>query len=116
MGDPIKLQSSTNPDGLAQAFILAEDFLDGAPSALILGDNIFFGHGLPDILASASLKLNGATVFGYHVNDPQRYGVVGFDDTGKVNSIVEKPKNPASNFAVTDLLCRWYGTFESQKG
>ena len=102
-GIQLSYKVQPTPDGLAQAFILAEDFLDGAPSALILGDNIFFGHGLPDILASASLKLNGATVFGYHVNDPQRYGVVGFDDTGKVNSIVEKPKNPASNFAVTGL-------------
>ena len=67
-----------SPDGLAQAFILAEDFLSGAPSALILGDNIFFGHGLPELLASANTKLTGATVFGYHVNDPDRYGVVGF--------------------------------------
>ena len=71
-----------SPDGLAQAFILAEDFLDGAPSALILGDNIFFGHGLPEILAGADVKQTGATVFAYHVNDPERYGVVGFDETG----------------------------------
>lgn len=92
-----------SPDGLAQAFILAEDFLDGAPSALILGDNIFFGHGLPDVLAAADAKQNGATVFGYHVNDPERYGVVGFDRSGKVNSIIEKPKEPASNYAVTGL-------------
>ena len=92
-----------SPDGLAQAFILAEDFLDGAPSALILGDNIFFGHGLPAVLAAAELKKNGATVFGYHVNDPERYGVVGFDNAGKVNSIIEKPKEPASNYAVTGL-------------
>ena len=92
-----------SPDGLAQAFILAEDFLNGAPSALILGDNIFFGHGLPEILAKADAKRNGATVFGYHVNDPKRYGVVGFDDAGKVNSIIEKPSQPASNYAVTGL-------------
>lgn len=92
-----------SPDGLAQAFILAEDFLDGAPSALILGDNIFFGHGLPEVLAAADAKQNGATVFGYHVNDPERYGVVGFDSTGKVNSIIEKPEQPASNYAVTGL-------------
>jgi len=92
-----------SPDGLAQAFILAEDFLSGAPSALILGDNIFFGHGLPDLLASANTKLTGATVFGYHVNDPDRYGVVGFNDAGNVNSIVEKPKRPASNYAVSGL-------------
>jgi glucose-1-phosphate thymidylyltransferase len=92
-----------SPDGLAQAFILAEDFLDGAPSALILGDNIFFGHGLPEVLAAADLKQNGATVFGYHVTDPERYGVVGFDNAGKVNSIIEKPKEPASSYAVTGL-------------
>ena len=92
-----------SPDGLAQAFILAEDFLDGAPSALILGDNIFFGHGLPEVLAAADTKQNGATTFGYHVNDPERYGVVGFDNSGKVSSIVEKPVQPASNYAVTGL-------------
>ena len=92
-----------SPDGLAQAFILAEDFLDGAASALILGDNIFFGHGLPEVLAAADVKQNGATVFGYHVNDPERYGVVGFDNSGNVSSIIEKPKEPASNYAVTGL-------------
>ena len=92
-----------SPDGLAQAFILAEDFLDGAPSALILGDNIFFGHGLPEVLAAADAKQNGATVFGYHVSDPERYGVVGFDNSGKINSIIEKPTQPASNYAVTGL-------------
>jgi glucose-1-phosphate thymidylyltransferase len=92
-----------SPDGLAQAFILAEDFLDRAPSALILGDNIFFGHGLPEVLAAADTKQIGATVFGYHVNDPERYGVVGFDNSGKVNSIIEKPKEPVSNYAVTGL-------------
>lgn len=92
-----------NPDGLAQAYILAEDFLSGAPSALILGDNIFFGHGLPSLLASADVRSIGATVFGYHVNDPERYGVVGFDDVGNVESIVEKPQKPASNYAITGL-------------
>ena len=92
-----------SPDGLAQAFVLAEDFLDGAPSALILGDNIFFGHGLPELFAVADAKLTGATVFGYHVKDPERYGVVEFDDAGNVGSIVEKPTKPASNFAVTGL-------------
>jgi glucose-1-phosphate thymidylyltransferase len=91
------------PDGLAQAFILAEDFLDGAPSTLILGDNLFFGHGLPELLAAANIKKTGATIFGYHVNNPESYGVVGFDNTGKVNSIVEKPRNPASSYAVTGL-------------
>jgi glucose-1-phosphate thymidylyltransferase len=99
----LSYKEQPSPDGLAQAFILAEDFLDGAPSALILGDNIFFGHGLPEVLASADTKQKGATVFGYHVNDPQRYGVVGFDSSGKVNSIIEKPKEPASNYAVTGL-------------
>ena len=92
-----------SPDGLAQAFILGEDFLDGASSALILGDNIFFGHGLPEVLAAADAKQNGASVFGYHVKDPERYGVVGFDDAGNVNSITEKPKEPASSYAVTGL-------------
>ena len=91
------------PDGLAQAFILGEEFLKGAPCALILGDNIFFGHGLPEALASANEKEMGATIFAYHVNDPERYGVVGFDGSDNVNSIVEKPRKPASNFAVTGL-------------
>ena len=102
-GISLSYKEQPSADGLAQAFILAEDFLDGAPSALILGDNIFFGHGLPEVLAAADAKQNGATVFGYHVNDPERYGVVGFDNSGKVNSIIEKPKEPASNYAVTGL-------------
>ena len=102
-GIALSYKEQPSPDGLAQAFILAEHFLDFAPSALILGDNIFFGHGLPEVLAAADLKQNGATVFGYHVNDPERYGVVGFDDSGNVNSIIEKPKEPASNYAVTGL-------------
>lgn len=92
-----------SPDGLAQAFILAEDFLDGAPSAMVLGDNIFFGHGLPEILAAADTQTDGATVFGYHVSDPERYGVVAFDDNGTVQSIIEKPETPLSNYAVTGL-------------
>ena len=96
-----KVQPS--PDGLAQAFILAEDFLNGAPSAMILGDNIFFGHGLPQVLAAADAQAHGATVFGYHVSDPQRYGVVDFDVEGKVQSITEKPNVPRSNYAVTGL-------------
>ena len=102
-GIVLRYKEQPSPDGLAQAFILAKDFLDGAPSALILGDNIFFGHGLPEVLAAADAKQNGATVFGYHVNDPERYGVIGFDNSGKVNSIIEKPKEPASNYAVTGL-------------
>ena len=102
-GITLNYKEQPSPDGLAQAFILAENFLDGAPSALILGDNIFFGHGLPEVLAAADTKQIGATVFGYHVTDPERYGVVGFDNSGKVNSIIEKPKEPASNYAVTGL-------------
>ena len=92
-----------SPDGLAQAFILAEDFLAGAPSALILGDNIFFGHGLPDVMAAADSKPGGATVFGYRVADPERYGVVDFAEDGTVRSIIEKPSRPPSDFAVTGL-------------
>ncbi len=92
-----------SPDGLAQAYILAEGFLNGAPSAMVLGDNIFFGHGLPEILADADKQTSGGTVFGYHVADPERYGVVGFDKAGVAQTIIEKPKNPASNYAVTGL-------------
>ncbi|MXO47484.1 glucose-1-phosphate thymidylyltransferase RfbA [Erythrobacter vulgaris] len=91
-----------NPDGLAQAFILAEGFLDGAPSAMVLGDNIFFGHGLPEMLAEAGGD-DGATVFGYHVKDPERYGVADFDESGTVRAIVEKPEVPPSSYAVTGL-------------
>ncbi|MEH6736926.1 MAG: glucose-1-phosphate thymidylyltransferase RfbA [Sulfitobacter sp.] len=92
-----------SPDGLAQAYILAEDFLDGAPSAMVLGDNIFFGHGLPEQLAEADAKDSGGTVFGYRVNDPERYGVVDFADDGTVRAIIEKPAVPPSNYAVTGL-------------
>ena len=92
-----------SPDGLAQAFILAEDFLDGHPSALILGDNIFFGQGLPRLMATADEEAQGATVFGYRVTDPERYGVVDFDGEGKVRGIIEKPQVPPSDFAVTGL-------------
>lgn len=92
-----------SPDGLAQAYLLAEPFLAGAPSAMVLGDNIFFGHGLPEVLAAADARAEGGTVFGYHVTDPERYGVVGFDATGQARSIVEKPAVPASNYAVTGL-------------
>ncbi|MEL6640190.1 MAG: glucose-1-phosphate thymidylyltransferase RfbA [Pseudomonadota bacterium] len=92
-----------SPDGLAQAFILAEDFLDGAPSALVLGDNIFFGHGLPELMAEADKAVTGANVFGYQVVDPQRYGVVDFDADGTVKGIIEKPEVPPSNHAVTGL-------------
>ncbi|WP_101065645.1 glucose-1-phosphate thymidylyltransferase RfbA [Roseovarius salinarum] len=92
-----------SPDGLAQAFVLAEDFLAGSPSALVLGDNIFFGHGLPELMARANGDTGGATVFGYRVADPERYGVVDFDATGRVRRIVEKPEVPPSNYAVTGL-------------
>ncbi|MEM9477509.1 MAG: glucose-1-phosphate thymidylyltransferase RfbA [Pseudomonadota bacterium] len=91
-----------SPDGLAQAYILAEDFLAGAPSAMVLGDNIFFGHGLPELMAHADKRSSGGTVFGYRVADPERYGVVAFEgDT--VSAIIEKPAVPPSNYAVTGL-------------
>ena len=92
-----------SPDGLAQAYLLAQDFLAGAPSAMVLGDNIFFGHGLPDLLAEADAQPLGCTVFGYHVADPERYGVVDFAPDGSVRAIIEKPAKPPSHFAVTGL-------------
>jgi glucose-1-phosphate thymidylyltransferase len=94
-----------SPDGLAQAFILGKDFIGDDDACLILGDNIYYGHGLPEMLISAvdNAKNNKATVFGYHVHDPERYGVVDFDNTGKALSIEEKPTNPKSNYAVTGL-------------
>ena len=92
-----------SPDGLAQAYLLAEGFLAGAPSALVLGDNIFYGHGLPEQLAEADAKPEGGTVFGYRVADPERYGVVDFDDQGRATAIIEKPSVPPSNYAVTGL-------------
>ena len=92
-----------SPDGLAQAYLLAEDFLDDAPSAMILGDNIYYGHGLPEHLASADARPTGGTVFGYRVADPERYGVVAFDDQGRAISVEEKPENPKSDYAVTGL-------------
>lgn len=92
-----------SPDGLAQAYLLAADFLDGAPSVMVLGDNIFFGHGLPEQLARAGRVTTGGTVFGYRVNDPERYGVVDFAEDGSVRAIVEKPDIPPSRYAVTGL-------------
>ena len=92
-----------SPDGLAQAFIIGEEFLAGSPSALVLGDNIFYGHDLVTLLANADAQKQGATVFAYHVQDPERYGVVDFNARGEALSIEEKPRQPKSNFAVTGL-------------
>ena len=92
-----------SPDGLAQAFIIGSDFVDGGPSALILGDNIFHGHNFSDLLKRANAQNDGATVFAYTVNDPERYGVVEFDEQGRAVSLEEKPKAPKSRYAVTGL-------------
>ncbi|MBA4254343.1 MAG: glucose-1-phosphate thymidylyltransferase [Polaromonas sp.] len=92
-----------SPDGLAQAFLIGERFIGNHPSALVLGDNIFYGHDLHTLLAGADEQASGATVFAYHVNDPERYGVVAFDPSGKATSIEEKPRQPQSNYAVTGL-------------
>ena len=95
--------TQASPDGLAQAYLLAEDFLAGAASAMVLGDNVFFGHGLPELLAAADAEAEGGTVFGYRVADPERYGVVDFDAEGRARAIVEKPAKPPSHYAVTGL-------------
>jgi glucose-1-phosphate thymidylyltransferase len=101
----IRLQYAVqpSPDGLAQAFIIGRDFIGDHPSALVLGDNIFYGHDLHVQLRSADAQAVGATVFAYHVNDPERYGVVAFDDQGQATSLEEKPVQPQSNYAVTGL-------------
>ncbi|MCB1479964.1 MAG: glucose-1-phosphate thymidylyltransferase RfbA [Rhodobiaceae bacterium] len=91
------------PGGLAQAYIIGEEFVAGEPSALILGDNLYFGHGLPEALQQAAARTTGATVFAYQVHDPERYGVVSFDSDGRATEIEEKPKQPKSNWAVTGL-------------
>jgi glucose-1-phosphate thymidylyltransferase len=99
----IQYRVQPSPDGLAQAFILAESFLGGAPCAMILGDNIYYGHHLEKMLSHAMEQEHGARVFAYHVSDPMRYGVAEFDPQGKVLSIEEKPKHPKSNYAITGL-------------
>ena len=102
-GIALSYAAQPRPEGLAQAYIIGADFVRGGSSALILGDNIYYGHGLPNLLANAVGRRSGATVFAYRVADPERYGVVGFDQTGRATSIEEKPKAPKSNFAVTGL-------------
>ncbi len=102
-GIRLSYKEQPSPDGLAQAFILGKEFIGSDSVCLILGDNIFYGHGLPELLIKAKNQKEGATVFGYYVNDPQRYGVVGFDENGVPNSLEEKPERPKSNYAVTGL-------------
>jgi glucose-1-phosphate thymidylyltransferase len=102
-GISLTFREQPRPEGLAQAYIVGADFVDGHNSALILGDNIYYGHGLPDLLTRAGLRQSGATVFGYQVADPRRYGVVEMDGQGRAISIEEKPASPKSNWAVTGL-------------
>lgn len=102
-GMSIEYAVQPSPDGLAQAYIIGADFVGSSPSALILGDNIYYGHGITDLFVSAINRPAGATVFAYHVNDPERYGVVEFDEKMKALSIEEKPPQPKSNWAVTGL-------------
>ena len=102
-GVDIRYCVQPSPDGLAQAFILGRDFVAGQPSALVLGDNLFYGHALQELLQSATARANGASVFAYHVHDPERYGVVAFDANRRALSIEEKPKQPRSSYAVTGL-------------
>lgn len=102
-GIELQYKVQPSPDGLAQAFLLGEEFINGDSCAMILGDNIFHGHGLTKRLKQAASKTSGATVFGYYVDDPERFGVVEFDENGKAISIEEKPEHPKSNYAVTGL-------------
>lgn len=103
LGIQLTFAAQPEPQGLAQAYHIGADFVGDAPSTLILGDNIYYGHGLSQLLQRASSRTDGATVFGYYVKDPERYGVVSFDDAGNATSIEEKPKIPKSNYAVTGL-------------
>ncbi|WP_429068829.1 glucose-1-phosphate thymidylyltransferase RfbA [Bosea sp. OAE752] len=102
-GMKLSYAEQAHPGGLAQAYLIGADFVAGQPSVLILGDNLFYGHTLPEMMASAAARSRGASVFAYHVSDPERYGVVEFDAAGKAISIEEKPKAPKSNWAVTGL-------------
>ncbi len=102
-GINITYAAQPDPGGLAQAYLIGEKFVDNHPSCLILGDNIYHGSGMVDLLNKANARNNGATVFGYRVTDPERYGVAEFDESGKVIDLEEKPKNPRSNYAVTGL-------------
>ncbi|MFN3673332.1 MAG: sugar nucleotidyltransferase, partial [Bosea sp. (in: a-proteobacteria)] len=102
-GMSLSYAEQPHPGGLAQAYLIGADFVAGQPSVLILGDNLFYGHSLPDMMASAGARPSGASVFAYHVRDPERYGVVAFDAAGKAISIEEKPAQPKSNWAVTGL-------------
>lgn len=103
LGIKLEYREQPSPDGLAQAFLIGETFLNGDSACLVLGDNIFYGYGFSGLLEEAGKIKNGATVFGYYVNDPERYGVVEFDDNDQVISVEEKPKQPKSNYAVTGL-------------
>lgn len=103
VGLKLEYREQPSPDGLAQAFLIGESFLNGDSACLVLGDNIFYGYGFSGLLEEANQLKKGATVFGYYVNDPERYGVVEFDDNDRVISIEEKPKEPKSNYAVTGL-------------